>query len=90
MVFQKIRDKLKKVSDRSENAPDKFGRVPVERVSPDSTPIRRVPPGSVPGRDPVRRIPPGGSYDVELVYSWEDSLEVNHRVAGKLLANSPE
>ena len=32
----------------------------------------------------------GGSYDVELVYSWEDSLEVNHRVAGKLLANSPE
>ena len=67
MVLGKLRDKLKKVSDRSENAPDS---TPIRRVPPDSVPgrvpaqrqppyARRIAPGSVPGRVPVRRIPQG-------------------------------
>ena len=29
-------------------------------------------------------------YTIELIYSWESSPAVNHKVAGELLANSPE
>ena len=29
-------------------------------------------------------------YSIELVYSWYDSLSINHRIKGELLANAPE
>ena len=28
-------------------------------------------------------------YSIELVYSWEDSPEVNHRIVGELSVNNP-
>ena len=71
MVFQKVRDKLKKVPGKPESVPDRLGTVPVRRVPSGNVPVRRFSPGvnaRVPvsnarsGGVPVRRIPPGSGF----------------------------